>query len=248
MFAQTNVQLFNQLVHAACPPDDMVLIRRAHDLAIRIFAGLYRPSGKSFMDHVVGTASIIHQARGKPVLTAAGLLHSAHSEGDFGFPGRLSMRFRNHRITNAVGDEVAAYVRMYDELAREPRDADRLLEQVDGMSQAWRDIAALRVANEIEDHLNGGTLYCHHAASHRQRLGERREVLAGLARRLELPALERAVDRVFDECARLTVAPELLQRAPRPRSYRLLPGSCRRSAWLFLYEETRRLQRWAAHG
>ena len=242
MFAQTNIQLYNQLIRDGCAPGDMALIRRAYELAVPLFTGLYRPSGKTFMDHVVGTASIIHEVQGKPALTAAGLLHSAYSHGDFGFAGRVSSRVRSKRMAAAVGDEVEAYVRMYDELSWSTRRARELQEQIDDMTPAWRDVVSLRVANELEDHLYGGTLYCYSAARHRQGLEKRRELLAGLALRLGLPALQHAVDRVFAECAGQAVVPELLQRVPRIKSYRLLPGSCRRSAWLYLYGMMKQLR------
>jgi hypothetical protein len=45
---------------------------------------------------------------------------------------------------------------------------------------------------------------------------------------------------VFTECANQPLVPELLQRARRPRSYSILPESCRRSAWLSAYSIMRR--------
>lgn len=244
MYAQTNIQLYNQLVRDGYAPDDLVLIRRAHELAVQLFAGQYRPSGKTFMDHAIGTASIIHEVQGKPALTAAGLLHSAYSNGDFGLSGRMSAGVRSRRVTDSAGSEVEVYVRRYNELPWSMRSAPELLDRIDGMTTVWRDVVSLRVANEVEDHLNGGTLYCYGAARHKQRLEQRHELLAGLAQRLGLPALQQAVDRVFAECAGQDVVPELLQRVRRKQSYRILPGSCRRSGWLFLYDRMMQMRRY----
>ena len=243
MFAQTNVQLYNQLIRDGCTAGDLTLIRRAYELAVPLFTGLYRPSGKTFMDHVVGTASIIQEVQGKPALTAAGLLHSAYSHGDFGFAGCVSARVRSKRMAEAVGDEVEAYVRMYDELSWSSRRARELQEQIDDMTPAWRDVVSLRVANELEDHLNGGTLYCYNAARHKNKLEERREMLSDLACRLGSTELQNEIDRVFAECSSQPLAPELLQWAGRSRSYRILPESCRRSAWLYAYDMMKQVLR-----
>lgn len=243
MYAQTNIQLYNQLIRDDCSPADLTLIRRAYELAVLLFTGLYRPCGKTFLDHVVGTASIVHETLGKPELTAAGLLHSAYSHGDFGFAGRISARSRSKKIIDSVGSEVEAYVRMYTELPWNMHSARELPGRIDGMMQAEREVVLLRVANELEDHLNGGTLYCYSAAKHKDKLQDRRELLSGLACTLGFTDLQHEIDRVFAECASQPVVPELLQQSRRPRAYRILPGSCRRSAWLSAYGIMRRALR-----
>ncbi|MEN8106982.1 MAG: DUF6817 domain-containing protein [Pseudomonadota bacterium] len=243
MYAQTNIQLYNQLTRGECSPGDLTLIRRAYELAVQLFAGLYRPSGKTFLDHVVGTASIVHEIQGKPALTAAGLLHSAYTHGDFGFAGRLSVRLRSKRMIDAVGGEVEAYVRMYTEPPWNMHSTGELPGRIDDMTPAEREVVLLRVANELEDHLNGGTLYCYNAAKHKGKLEERRELLSGLAHKLGSTVLQREIDRVFAECSRQPLVPELLQRVSRSRSYCILPESCRRSAWLYAYGMMRRVLR-----
>lgn len=235
MYAQTNIQLYKQLVHDDCSPDDMTLIRRAYELAVTLFTGLHRPSGKTFLDHAVGTASIVHDTLGKPVLTAAGLLHSAYSHGDFGFIGRISAHSRSKKIVDSVGCKVETYIRMYHELSWNKHNALKLLDQTDGMKQIEREVVLLRVANELEDHLDCGTLYCYSAAKHKGKLEERRKLLSDLSCRLGFTDLQHEIDRVFAECANQPVVPELLQRVRRPRSYSILPESCRRSAWLSAY-------------
>ena len=243
MYAQTNIQLYNQLIRENRPAADLILIRQAYELAVRLFAGLYRPCGKTFLDHVVGTASIVHAVQGKPALTAAGLLHSAYSHGDFGLFGRISARSRSKRMIDSVGVEVEAYVRMYTELPWNGRSIRALAGRIDGMTETEREVVALRVANELEDHLNGGTLYCYRAAQHKSKLEEKRDALSGLASTLGLTALQHEIERVFAECASQPVVPDLLPRSRRRRSYRMLPESCRRSAWLCVYGIMRQVRR-----
>jgi (p)ppGpp synthase/HD superfamily hydrolase len=58
-YAQTNVQLFTQLRSEGYPETERELARDAYEFSIRLFTGLYLPSGKAFIDHLVGTASIL---------------------------------------------------------------------------------------------------------------------------------------------------------------------------------------------
>jgi (p)ppGpp synthase/HD superfamily hydrolase len=217
--------------------------RSISSLAVRLFAGLYRPSGKTFLDHVVGTASIVHEMQGKPALTAAGLLHSAYSHGNFGFAGKISARSRSKRMVATVGEEVETYVKMYTELPWRMSTVSELQDRIDGMTQSEREVVSLRVANELEDYLNGGTLYCHSAARHKDKLEQNHELLSSLAARLGLPVLQHEIDRVFAECASQALMPELLPQACRPKSYLILPESCRKSAWLSVYGGMRRMLR-----
>ena len=59
MYAQTNIQLFNQLRRDGYSKTDLDLVRDAYELAMVLFSGRFQPSGKSFIAHVVGTASIL---------------------------------------------------------------------------------------------------------------------------------------------------------------------------------------------
>ncbi len=61
--------------------------RCVYSLAMHLFTARYRPSGKTFIAHVVGVASILAAHVGSIDLIRAGLPHSAHSEGDFGGVG-----------------------------------------------------------------------------------------------------------------------------------------------------------------
>jgi (p)ppGpp synthase/HD superfamily hydrolase len=230
MYAQTNIQLYSQLIRSKCTPDGMRFIRRAYELAVRLFAGMYRPSGKSFLDHVIGTASTLHKIKAKPALTAAGLLHSAYIHRDFGLAGRISVSMNSQRLTETADAEVEDYVRMYTEYNRLMRHSDELEQRIDDMSMAEREVILMHVANTLEDHLDGGTLYCHNAAKHRDKLAARGELLSRLACKLGSKNLQREIGRVFAECASQPLAPELLQRMAKLVSYRILPESCRRSS------------------
>jgi len=58
-YAQTNVQLFNQLRRDGYSNNELSCIRNAYEHAKRLFTGLFLASGRTQIAHVVGTASIL---------------------------------------------------------------------------------------------------------------------------------------------------------------------------------------------
>jgi (p)ppGpp synthase/HD superfamily hydrolase len=83
-YAQTNVQLFRQMRSEGYSQDERQLVFESYELGMHLFCGLYLPSGKPFIDHLVGTASILVSLRMSAHIVAAGLLHAAYIHGDFG--------------------------------------------------------------------------------------------------------------------------------------------------------------------
>src|SRR5207247_3257336 len=93
-YAQTNLQLYNQLGGAGFSVADLGLVRVAYELATVLFAGRFQPSGKSFIAHVVGTASILASLRLPARVVAAGRLHHVFVNGVFGAGRRRRCRAR----------------------------------------------------------------------------------------------------------------------------------------------------------
>ena len=62
-FAQTNIQLLNQLHREGYSADDLHLVRVAYRFAMDLFSGQFRASGKTFIAHLVGTASVLGSLR-----------------------------------------------------------------------------------------------------------------------------------------------------------------------------------------
>ncbi len=82
--AQTNTQLYGQLIAARYGSEEIVAVHRAYTLATKVFAGQLRPEGRPFVCHVVGVASILAMVEAPHATIVGGLLHSAYSHGDFG--------------------------------------------------------------------------------------------------------------------------------------------------------------------
>ena len=60
--AQTAPQLWNQLIEAGVRSPDIEQVHRAYRLAARLHSARYRECGKPFVDHLVGTASVVARA------------------------------------------------------------------------------------------------------------------------------------------------------------------------------------------
>ena len=52
-YAQTHLQLYRQLQDGLYGEEDLVLVDRAYRVAMRLFAGHYRPNNKPFLMHLL---------------------------------------------------------------------------------------------------------------------------------------------------------------------------------------------------
>jgi (p)ppGpp synthase/HD superfamily hydrolase len=209
-YAQTNLQLYGQLLAAERPAQTVMLMARCYEAAMGLFADRFRANGKPFLAHGVGTASIL-LAHGAPVAVAgAGLLHAAYEQGHM--PLRHVAR-RRTLLRAQVGEEVEGWVQRYAQLAWGEAAMQAMLARADILSDAERELVRMRLANALEDHLDFGLLFC---AKHKYREGQSPQAMAALARRLGWPALA-AEFEALDQQAPLTVPPALV--SPRQASF-----------------------------
>lgn len=182
-YAQTNLQIYNQLLSNGYSDRDLQLVRQCYDLATVLFSGLYRPTGKPFLAHLVSTASILVEAEARPAVVGAGLLHAAFTHGDFGiaFPSRR----RRNTVRRSTSTEVEDLVVRYTALAW--TDASIAALQNDAMALATerKDVILIRLANELEDALDLGLMYCRKGEARQIEISEYLEILATIARNLE---------------------------------------------------------------
>src|SRR5262249_60214679 len=80
-YAQTNIQLYNQLAELGYTADDVRRVHRAYGLAMQLFTGSYRGSGRPFLSHLVGTASVLASVPAPIEVVTAGPLSFADSSG-----------------------------------------------------------------------------------------------------------------------------------------------------------------------
>jgi hypothetical protein len=147
--AQTNVQLYNQLIAEGRPIEDLRLVQGAYELSARLYSGCHQADGRPFVCHAVAVASLV-ASEGLPArMVAAALLHNAYGNADFG-DGRqyVATPSRRARLRQALGDDLEALVHRF---FREMRDGDR--EPIDSAAAGDADSRGLQVI-EIADFLD----------------------------------------------------------------------------------------------
>jgi (p)ppGpp synthase/HD superfamily hydrolase len=197
-YALTYPQLMNQALARGLDAPALRRLREAYELTERMTDGLYRAQGQPFLCHLVRTASItLELGQPLPVVMAA-LLHAAYSLHVFEQSQRRKPTRRDReQLRRLVGDEVEALVAGYDRLPwYEPEALEAHLRRLDGYVPPLRALLVIRLANELEDHLDLGLAY-------RARFPSRDEVRPTgplkieLARRLGLTALADELEAAF---------------------------------------------------
>jgi hypothetical protein len=159
-FAQTNLQLLNQLHERDWPQSELATVGRAYDLASRIFSGQYRANGKPFVSHLVGTASVVAAIGERRPVVLAALLHATYSHGEFG-NGRRGATTRTRAVVRkAIGPDAEILIDMYTRLRWNPTTVADFTRRAERLAARDRELAVLSIASDAEDHLDLGMLYC----------------------------------------------------------------------------------------
>ncbi|NJN87056.1 MAG: hypothetical protein HC881_13130 [Leptolyngbyaceae cyanobacterium SL_7_1] len=99
----------------------------------------------------------------------------------------------------------------------------------------------MRLANELEDHLDLGVLYCNNYQQRLNYLSNSRDGMIALAEDLGYPTLAAHLAQVLDACLSAQIIPEL--RANRDISYLIPPLSHQRRWRLLVKAAIARLRR-----
>jgi (p)ppGpp synthase/HD superfamily hydrolase len=198
-YAQTNIQLYNQLAELGYPEADVGKVHCGYGLAMQLFTGLYRGSGRPFLSHLVGTASVLAALRAPIEVVTAGLLHSAYSHGEFGNYWRGVDGTKRARVTAAVGEEVEALVLGYMRLPWRAETIGALTDTAAESAGRDRHVLLMRLANELDDHQDLGLLYVAGVERRREFIRTALHQCVEMAERLGHPALALELAHVLDE-------------------------------------------------
>jgi len=227
-FAQTNIQLINQLWVSGYPAGEIDSVVTSYEVAMRLFTGLFRASGKTFIAHLVGTASILGSLRASSNLIAAGLLHAAYASGDFGDGRRGVTDAKRAWMRSVVGNEIEAYVAGYSNLNWSAHAPAAILEGIDALGPFDREVLLMRLANELEECLDLGILYC---GVEKQRIASSDSVgplMIQMAELLGFPDFALQLGDAFMETARAEIPPSLRKPDGRNVSFLVAPQSYQR--------------------
>jgi hypothetical protein len=236
--AQTHLQLDRQLARGVSEAD-RVRVARVYHAATHLFTGQFRASGRPFLAHLVGTASILAEHGAAPDLVVAGLLHAVYDQGRFGTRRPGATRRKRARIRAVAGDAAEALVHSYASVHATTWEGVDAVDRLARLTPVQRQAAWITVANELEESLDLGLLV---EGPSRAAAGLRGlEAGLALARALGAPGLAEEIrDRL--EASRSACLPAGL-RADREGSYTLRPASATRRIRRALLDRLRHLGR-----
>jgi len=199
-FAQTNLQLRRQMDAQGYNKDAINSVDEAYRLAALLFSAQYRNSGKPFIAHLVGTASILASHRASTDTLITGLLHAAYMTGDFGFhPGQRSSSRRRAWLRERIGTAAEERIASYDRLHWNPQTLADLSQRHNSLDTLTREVLQVRLANTYEDFMDGAmcrktpgkaSMYCDTAVQ---------KNLLTLADQAEWPQLQELLRTAFQE-------------------------------------------------
>jgi (p)ppGpp synthase/HD superfamily hydrolase len=194
--AQTNLQLYRQLLAVGHAMQEVIAVRDAYVLAAKLFAGLLRPEGRPFVCHVVGVASLLAMVGAPRATIVAGLLHSAYSHGDFGYgKGQVAGNARN-RVRAVVGDEIERVVAAYAHQRWNAAAVADWIATPGRIAAEEREIITIRLADSLEDALDLGLQLSEKQDNPNRDIAA--ESLVHLAAALECPALGAALRHALE--------------------------------------------------
>lgn len=230
--AQTNIQLYRQLGEAGYPAAEVERVAAGYELAVRLFTGAFRASGKPFVAHLVGTASVLGAVRARTAVVAAGLLHAAYDEGEWGNGWAGPSAARQQELARAVGADTEDLVARYHRLAWTPESVPALRARFAAMLPIERDVILMRLANDLDDHLDLGILYCADGEVRRRHMRGRQAACLEMAEALGGALLHDELAAAYAEVDKGEVPAALRRR--QGSSFRLPPASHRVSARVVL--------------
>lgn len=198
-YAQTSIQLFDQLRRDRYSPVHIDEIFRAHELIMRLFAGSYRQSGKTFIAHLVGTASILSSLQVTPNLIMAGLLHATYTHGDFGSGAAGLSSSKRVKLKNVAGEDVEELVARYSRLAWTTPAIQTVHATLHKMDSKDRDVVLLRLTNELEDLLDFGLLYWSSPKSRLEYIERKGHLMVEMAAQLGYPRFSAELAEALEE-------------------------------------------------
>ena len=223
MYAQTNLQLFNQLRRDGYSKTDRDLVRDAYELAMVLFSGRFQPSGKPFIAHVVGTASILASLQLPIAVVAAGLLHNVYEQGDFGDGRKWISTARRRRIRRVLSPEVEECVARFPTFSLEWPTNPLARENPHELPSIDRAVLLIVFADHLEHLLDLDVLYYRHAIQ--LRYLDNSKIAVETADRLG----QRQLATEMREAIRRTEFAELVVELTEHRSgsFVIVPKSCR---------------------
>jgi GT2 family glycosyltransferase len=159
---QTRSDLLDLAQERGYRPRDLAIIADAYHLAHVLTAGGYRPCGRPFVNHLVGTASVLVRYDFSVEIVAAGLMHAAYTHSH---PHPDGAKAAVSALALMLGGEGSPIERAVREYTRRESAwtalpaADMETDSVARLPVLEAQILAIAAANEIDMYLSGEIRY-----------------------------------------------------------------------------------------
>jgi hypothetical protein len=145
---QTHLELFMQMSESVYYSSaDIEKCNKAYTLALNCVYDIARGSGKPFICHLVGTASILVAQKAEIDVVVAGLMHALF-QNRVNFPGTKTIEERYNWVGNHFNQHIAQLVLDYTEFENVPLRDMHLMEKE---KKNFQQVLIMRLADELED-------------------------------------------------------------------------------------------------
>jgi len=145
---QTHLELFMQMAETNnYRPQDIENCNKAYTLALNCVYNMARVSGKPFICHLVGTASILVAQKAEIDVVVAGLMHALF-QNRVNFPGAKTIEERYKWVENHFNQHIAQLIFDYIEFENVPFRDIHLMEKE---KKNFQKVLIMRLADELED-------------------------------------------------------------------------------------------------
>lgn len=143
--AQTNLELYAQAIARGYSRDQCRVLSDAYVFALRQVFSLARGSGKPFIAHLVGTASLVMESGCPDYWVIGALLHALYQHR-VPFERGLAPEERRVVLADRFGTQVDKLVHRYTTF-----ESEELAPFAGAGASAETDVLTLRLADELED-------------------------------------------------------------------------------------------------
>jgi GT2 family glycosyltransferase len=157
--AQSRSDLFDLALSRGYGQEELLLLARAYQLAMFWADGGYRPCGRPFINHLVGTASVLMRYDFRVEVVAAGLLHAAYTHGPQLKTGPQTSIDSICTVLGGRGTALEKRVRAYTQRGKNLQALIAASEAAQGLSVLGGETVAIAAANEIDMALSGEFRY-----------------------------------------------------------------------------------------
>lgn len=195
--AQTNLQLYMQMMEEGYAEEEIRTINKAYLFTINKVHLMYRGSGKPFICHLVGTASLMAACKQPIEVILAALMHALY-QNRVPFEGHKDIEKRREIIKDKFGTESDRLIYEYTEFEMTG------IKDINPMQvKADKHVLLMRIADELEDIVDYGL--CLHGLegetaerggsylSRRARKEKEGEILKQLSLNLNAPKIHEAL-------------------------------------------------------